>query len=111
MPAVESDEELEGIEELVEKKEARPLLGIVPHEKLKGEKLVFMEKTQSDHEDKGPCPSAQAGRLRIEKKGLPEIQVFEPFISRQEVGRIGGNGRGSRTEPFPHTDSRMETVP
>ena len=80
MPSVKGNKELERLKELVEKGEAGPLLGIVPHEELVDEQSALMEKTQSDHEDKGPCPSGQAGRLRIQKKGLPKVQIFKPFV-------------------------------
>ena len=70
MPPVESDEELERIEERIEQGETGLLLGVVPHKELLRLKPAFGEKPQSHHEDKGPGPSGQAGRLRIEKKGL-----------------------------------------
>jgi len=93
VPSIERNKELERIEEVVENGKAGLLLRIVPHEELMNKKSAFVEKTQSDHENKGPCPSGQAGCLGVKEQGLLQVEVFEPLISREKMGRVGGDSK------------------
>ena len=54
-------------------------------------KSISLKKTQAHHEGERSGPSGQAGRLRVEKQGLSEVQFLKPFIFREKMGGISRN--------------------
>jgi hypothetical protein len=54
------------------------------------DKVISFEETEANHKGKGPGPTCQPRRLRIEKEGLPEVQLFKPIVFCEEMGGIGG---------------------
>ena len=56
MPAIEGDQELKGIEDLLQNGKGSSLLRIVSHEELVDDKPVSLKEPQSHH--KGKCAGA-----------------------------------------------------
>ena len=73
-------------------------------------KSILLEEPQSHHKGKGPRPSGQAGRLRIEKQSLSEIQFLKPFIFRKKMGGISRNTEDVSPGPSRHIDGEGESV-